>query len=159
MENSMKVKLSDVYVSVPVLTKVLDLELPVNISYKFMKLVNNLNQELKNIEEQRVKLVKKYSSNEEGTNVSDDKKSEFLNEFTGLLNEEIEINWEKMVLTNLGNDLTKFRMPITDIENASNVDFKLPPNHKELAPGTEWQVDFGALTRAKRTKCGAAVSE
>jgi hypothetical protein len=105
MENSMKVKLSDVYVSVPVLTKVLDLELPVNISYKFMKLVNNLNQELKNIEEQRVKLVKKYSSDEEGTNVSDDKKSEFLNEFTGLLNEEIEINWEKMVLTNLGNDL------------------------------------------------------
>ena len=55
---------------------------------------------------------------------------------------------------NLGNDLTKFRMPITDIENAANVDFKLPPNHKELAPGTEWQVDFGALTRAKRTKCG-----
>jgi hypothetical protein len=46
-------------------------------------------------------------------------------------------------------------MPISDIENASNVNFKLPPNHKELAPGTEWTVDFGALTKAKRAKCGS----
>jgi len=60
---------------------------------------------------------------------------------------------------NLGNDLTKFRMPISDIENASNVDFKLPPNHKELAPGTEWTIDFGALTKAKRAKCGSNTNE
>jgi endonuclease G len=55
---------------------------------------------------------------------------------------------------NLGNDLTKFRMPISDIEMAAGVDFKLPPNAKELQPGQEWPVDFGALTNAKRAKCG-----
>ena len=38
---------------------------------------------------------------------------------------------------NLGNDLTKF-----------------PANAKEVNPGQEWPVDFGALTNAKRAKCG-----
>jgi len=101
----MKVKLSDVYVSVPVLTKVLDLELPVTVSYKFMKLVNNLNEELKGIEEQRVKLVKKYSTDDNPATVSDTKKEEFLAEFTSLLNEEIDINWEKLTLEKLGDSL------------------------------------------------------
>lgn len=101
----MKVKLSDVYVSVPVLTKVLDLELPVTVSYKFMKLVNNLNEELKGIEEQRVKLVKKYSTEENQATVADTKKEEFLAEFTSLLNEEIDINWEKLALEKLGDSL------------------------------------------------------
>jgi len=100
----MKVKLSDVYVSVPVLTKLLDLELPINVSYKVMKLVNNLNTELKNIEEQRVKLVKKYSNNEQNT-VTEEKKQEFLNEFSVLLNEEIEVDWNPVPTETLGNDL------------------------------------------------------
>jgi len=30
-----------------------------------------------------------------------------------------------------------------------------PKNATELQPGQEWKVDFGALTRAKRAKCGA----
>jgi hypothetical protein len=31
----------------------------------------------------------------------------------------------------------------------------LPPTHKELNPGQEWAVDFGALTAQKRKLCGA----
>ena len=57
---------------------------------------------------------------------------------------------------NLGNDLTKFRLPISQIESASGVKFAFPANAKELAPGQEWPVDFGALTKAKRAKCGAS---
>jgi len=56
---------------------------------------------------------------------------------------------------NLGNDLTKFRMPIQQIEQQAGVQFKMPPNAQELQPGKEWPVDFGALTNAKRKLCGA----
>jgi endonuclease G len=54
---------------------------------------------------------------------------------------------------NLGNDLTKFRVAIATIQQQSGVTFKYPANAKELAPGTEWPVDYGALTNAKRAKC------
>ena len=56
---------------------------------------------------------------------------------------------------NLGNDLTKFRLPIAQIEAAGGVKFAYPAGAKELQPGQEWPVDFGALTKAKRAKCGA----
>ena len=55
---------------------------------------------------------------------------------------------------NLGNDLTKFRAPVAQIQEYAGVRYALPPNARELAPGTEWTVDFGALTNAKRQKCG-----
>jgi endonuclease G len=55
---------------------------------------------------------------------------------------------------NLGNDLTKFRAPIAQIQQVSGVKFEFPANAKELAVGQEWPVDFGALTNAKRAKCG-----
>jgi endonuclease G len=55
---------------------------------------------------------------------------------------------------NLGNDLTKFRKPIAEIQKEAGVQFKFPANAKELQPGQEWPVDYGALTNAKRAKCG-----
>lgn len=55
---------------------------------------------------------------------------------------------------NLGNDLTKFRVSVTDLQAEAGVKYALPANAKELAPGTEWPVNFGALTNAKRAKCG-----
>lgn len=54
---------------------------------------------------------------------------------------------------NLGNDLTKFRMPIAGIEQEAGVKFAFPANARELQPGQEWPVDYGALTNAKRAKC------
>jgi len=59
---------------------------------------------------------------------------------------------------NLGNDLTKFRLSIAQIEQVAGVKYAFPSGAKELAPGTEWPVDFGALTNAKRAKCGAGAS-
>jgi len=55
---------------------------------------------------------------------------------------------------NLGNDLTVFRKPIADIEKLAGVDYKFPVGAVELQPGSEWPVNFGALTNAKRAKCG-----
>jgi endonuclease G len=57
---------------------------------------------------------------------------------------------------NLGNDLTKFRLPVAQIQQQSGVQFKYPVNARELQPGQEWKVDFGALTNAKRKKCGGS---
>jgi len=57
---------------------------------------------------------------------------------------------------NLGNDLTKFRVPVADIMSGAGVKFGLPRNAVELQPGREWPVDFGQLTAAKRAKCGAS---
>jgi endonuclease G len=54
---------------------------------------------------------------------------------------------------NLGNDLTKFRAMVSVIQSEAGVQFKFPPNAREVTPGAEWKVDFGALTNAKRAKC------
>ena len=60
---------------------------------------------------------------------------------------------------NLGNDLTKFRMPIADIQLRAGVQYKYPPKVTELAPGQEWPVDYGKLTAAKRAKCGSNAAD
>jgi DNA/RNA endonuclease G (NUC1) len=57
---------------------------------------------------------------------------------------------------NLGNDLTKFRQPVANIMQQAGVKYAFPPNAKEMAPGQEWPVNYGALTNAKRAKCGKA---
>jgi DNA/RNA endonuclease G (NUC1) len=56
---------------------------------------------------------------------------------------------------NLGNDLTKFRRSLSQIQSDAGVQFKFPPNARELSPGQEWPVDFGALTNQKRKLCGS----
>jgi endonuclease G len=60
---------------------------------------------------------------------------------------------------NLGNDLTKFRLPIAQIEQQAGVKYAFPAGAVELQPGQEWPVNFGALTNAKRAKCGANATE
>jgi len=57
---------------------------------------------------------------------------------------------------NLGNDLTKFRMSIADIQKQAGVTYAYPQGAVEVQPGKEWPVDFGALTNTKRAKCGKA---
>ena len=57
---------------------------------------------------------------------------------------------------NLGNDLTVYRKPIAQIQQEAGVKYVFPVGAIELAPGQEWPVDYGALTIAKRAKCGRA---
>ena len=58
---------------------------------------------------------------------------------------------------NLGNDLRVFRSPVAQIMQEAGVTYAFPQGAVELAPGKEWPVDFGALTNAKRAKCGKNV--
>jgi endonuclease G len=60
----------------------------------------------------------------------------------------------KKPYVNLGNDLTQFRAPLAQIQEYAGVKYHFPANAKELQPGKEWPVDYGALTNAKRAKCG-----
>jgi endonuclease G len=55
---------------------------------------------------------------------------------------------------NLGNDLTKFRQPVAQIMQQAGVQYKFPAGAVEVQPGQEWPVNYGALTNAKRAKCG-----
>ena len=41
----------------------------------------------------------------------------------------------------------------------AGVKYAFPANAVELASGKEWSVDFGKLTQAKRTKCGANATD
>ena len=58
----------------------------------------------------------------------------------------------------LGNDLVKFRIPISQIQQQANVRFFFPANTRELDPGNEWPVNFAALTQAKRNRCSSNAS-
>lgn len=54
---------------------------------------------------------------------------------------------------NLGNDLTKFRVSVTQIMQTAGVNYIFPNNAVEILPGREWRVDFGKLIQDKRVKC------
>ncbi len=94
----MKVKLVDIYNSVPVMNKILETPLPASISFQLSKLLKSLNEEMKSIEEQRIKLVEKYGTKGENQEVivSDEQKQKFMQEFSDLLNTEVEVTWQPL---------------------------------------------------------------
>jgi hypothetical protein len=111
----MKVKLLEIYSSVSVMNKLLDAELPASVAFQLTKLLKNLNDEIKVIEEQRVKLVSKHGETTEnqGVTVSETNKEAFLKEFGELLDTEIELNWTPVPVSKFdsvnmsANDLLK----------------------------------------------------
>ena len=60
---------------------------------------------------------------------------------------------------NMGNDLTKYRATLAEVEKQSGVMFPIPAGGTELSVGKEWPVDFGMLTKTKRTTCGTQSDE
>jgi hypothetical protein len=96
----MKVKLVDIYGSVATLNKLIDEPLPAKISFKLMKLLNQLNQEVKLVEDQRIKLIKKFSG--EGDSVTEENKEQFIKEFSEILEETTDISWEPVSIESLG---------------------------------------------------------
>lgn len=54
---------------------------------------------------------------------------------------------------NQGNDLTRVRVPIAQIEQLSGIKFQLPDDQRELPLDQVWPVDYGALTNAKKATC------
>jgi endonuclease G len=52
-----------------------------------------------------------------------------------------------------GNDLVKVRKSILEIQLATGLEFKFPPNSVEVPLNQIWPVDYGALTNSKRAVC------
>ena len=53
-----------------------------------------------------------------------------------------------------GNDLVRVRATVAQIQQLAGIKFAFPANAVEVQPGQEWPIDYGALTNAKRAKCG-----
>ena len=89
----MKVSLFEIYSSVGVLNKLVDLSLPAKSSYKFVKIMKKFNDELKILEDERQKLINKYGQNKEA----------FLKEFGELLETQIDVDWDPISIDALGS--------------------------------------------------------
>ena len=99
----MKVKLIDVYNSVPVMNKIIETPMNASLAFQLTRLLKTLNDEMKTIEEQRIKLVEKYGSKteEDAVVVSDENKEKFLSEFTELLNTDVDLTWEQLSISKM----------------------------------------------------------
>ena len=109
----MKVKLSEVYNSIETLNKLMQIELPITVSFKLIKLLKKLNDEVAVIEQSRVKLVKKYSPDgkDENLTVPEDKREEFFKEFSELLTTEVTVDFEPISV----NSLPNINMSVTEL--------------------------------------------
>jgi vacuolar-type H+-ATPase subunit I/STV1 len=97
-----KVKLIDIYNSVPVMNKILETPMSASLAFQLNKLLKVLNDEMKSIEEERVKLVEKYGSKDDNSDavvVSDENKNKFMSEFSELLGTDVTISWEPLSIS------------------------------------------------------------
>lgn len=100
----MKVSLFEVYSSTVIMNKLIEAPLQARLSFKLIKVVQKFNEELKQLDEQRVKLIRKYGTETaEGISVSDENKQSFIAEFNDLLAVEIDIDWDKISADALEN--------------------------------------------------------
>jgi hypothetical protein len=100
----MKVSLFEIYSSVGVLNKLVDLALPAKSSYKFVKIMKKFNDELKMLEDERQKLINKYGEEKDGVvSVLEKHKEDFLKEFSELLETQIDVDWDPISIDSLGN--------------------------------------------------------
>ena len=103
----MKISLNRVYNALSVFRKLMAQDLPVPITYRFTNFFSVMDKEFTDIEKKRLKLVKKYGDDNDGTiTVSDDNKEKFLKEFEQVLDKEIELDWELLSVEDLGTKVT-----------------------------------------------------
>jgi hypothetical protein len=100
-----KVKMGDIYSSVPVLNSILQMELPAKASMKVVSLVTELNKQLQQAEEFRVNLVEKYGKKNKENNfvVDDKKKEEFIKEFNEFLEKDVQVFSELLEISDFGD--------------------------------------------------------
>lgn len=109
----MKLKLGELNIVLESLNKLIDKEIPIKTSYKLSKLTKKLIDEHSIYEENRMKLINKYAEKDADNNIIINKKDNsttmigenkinFNKEFTELINIEMELEFEKIKLDDLG---------------------------------------------------------
>lgn len=105
----MKFKLNEVYNLSRSLPNVTNKELPINTSFRLLSLLKKCSEEIKILEESRIKLVKKYAEKgkEEGKEgefkVAEENAEKFQKEFEALLSEEVKIDFKKIKIADMGD--------------------------------------------------------
>jgi hypothetical protein len=102
----MKITLAEVKSLETSLAKVFDKEVNIKVAYRLGSLLKKLSEEMAILEENRIKLVKKYGDEDKETkqlSVPQDKAQEFYAEFNELLQLEIDIDFEPIPLQAFGD--------------------------------------------------------
>ncbi len=98
----MKVKNGDIFMAREPLQKLMGIKLPVKASYQVAKLANKLNEQLKIIDAVRNGLIKNYGKTDEKGQArvapEDVGFQKFVDEFSELLEQEVEVVFEKIKL-------------------------------------------------------------
>jgi len=102
----MKLKLTDIKRAEPVLMKIMNAELPIKAAYKIGRVMKKIQEELKTIEEMRIKLVQKHGKTVEGTQrteVPQENFDTFVKEYNALLESEATFDFDPVPMADLGN--------------------------------------------------------
>jgi hypothetical protein len=100
-----QVKLGDIYTSTPVIELLIKEKLSIKTLYKFNKLIEALQKELKFVEDRRLELIKKYGlTNEDGNiQVKNDSIEDFNKDLLEMLDIEVELQADKFTKEELDN--------------------------------------------------------
>lgn len=117
----MKIKLGKIKFLENFISKVSRQEVPAIIAYRVNRSLKPLRDELVSLEEARINLVKKYAGVEEDSTdqnikVPEDKEQEFTQEYTELLQQDVEIEVDLIDI----KDLEKFSLTIQEIDLLSD---------------------------------------
>lgn len=119
----MILKLSKIREIESCLRELVEQKLPIRIAYRLSIFIDEINVHLKKIEEMRVILVKKYGANTEDGSivVPPENFEDFKNDFLELLEEEVEIKFEKIKISDAENalisviDFSKISLIFTEV--------------------------------------------
>lgn len=102
----MKITLGDLRDSQPALNVLIDKELDITTAFKLSKAVKIIDKELKDLEEFRMKLIKKYGiydDKQKAFTVKEDNQPKFYEEFGKLLDTKVDIKFTKISIKDLGD--------------------------------------------------------
>jgi hypothetical protein len=102
----MKLSLAEIKMLENSLTKVIDKDINIKMAFRLGKFLKTLNDEMRVLEDSRIKLVKKYGKENETTKqieVPNESQSDFYQEFNGLMQEQLEISFEPIPLSAFGD--------------------------------------------------------
>jgi hypothetical protein len=99
-------KLAELYALTRSLPKLTQKELPIKTSFKLLKFLKRSSEEIEIAEKTRIKLVEKYAKERkdgEEMKVADENREKFQEEFSSLIEEEVNIDFELISIEELGN--------------------------------------------------------
>ena len=102
----MKITLAEIKTLEASLSKIFNKDINIKLAYRLGSLIKTLSKELENLEESRVKLVKKYGVEDEETkqvSVPTEKTQEFYAELNELMQIDIDIDFEPIPLEAFGD--------------------------------------------------------